>query len=73
MSAQAYPEDHPRHHTEQVKQRLQDLMDHLREDVAKVDAPQAEALFETSAEVLGGLKKAFEDFERKNEEAWRGR
>jgi len=28
-------------------------------------------MFETSAEVLGGLQKAFQDCERKNEGAWR--
>jgi hypothetical protein len=28
-------------------------------------------LFETTAEVLGGLRKAYDDFERKNEGAWR--
>jgi hypothetical protein len=29
------------------------------------------AMFETSAEVLGGLRKAFQDYEQKNEAAWR--
>jgi hypothetical protein len=29
-------------------------------------------MFETAAEVLGGLAKAFEDYEKKNEPAWRG-
>jgi len=28
-------------------------------------------MFETSAEVLGGLMKAFSDYEKKNEAAWR--
>jgi hypothetical protein len=28
------------------------------------------AMFETSAEVLGGLRKAFHDYEQKNEAAW---
>jgi hypothetical protein len=28
-------------------------------------------MFETAAEVLGGLSKAFSDYERKNEAAWR--
>jgi hypothetical protein len=27
--------------------------------------------FETTAEVLGGLRKAYDDFEKKNEGAWR--
>ena len=29
--------------------------------------PQLKAMFETSAEVLGGLEKAFKDYEKKNE------
>jgi hypothetical protein len=31
----------------------------------KVDEPQLKAMFETSAEVLGGLVKAFRDYEQK--------
>ncbi len=34
-----------------------------------MDEPQLKAMFETSAEVLTGLAKAFEDYERKNEAA----
>lgn len=62
---------HPRHHTQQMQTRLQEMMDHLREDINKVDEPQLKAMFETAAEVLGGLKKAFSDYEQKNESAWR--
>jgi hypothetical protein len=43
----------------------------LRQDIEKVDDPKLKAMFETSAEVLGGLVKAFLDYERKNESAWR--
>ncbi|HZP98136.1 MAG TPA: hypothetical protein VFB13_01245 [Reyranella sp.] len=61
----------PRHHTRQMKQRLQETVEHLRADVEKVDEPRLKAMFETSAEVLGGLVKAFSDYEKKNEAAWR--
>jgi uncharacterized membrane-anchored protein YhcB (DUF1043 family) len=64
--------DHdPRHHTQKMQRRLKETIDHLREDVEKVDEPQLKAMFETSAEVLGGLVKAFHDYEQKNEAAWR--
>ncbi len=64
--------DHdPRHHTQKMQARLKEIMDHLRQDVEKVDEPQLKAMFETSAEVLGGLIKAFRDYEQKNESAWR--
>ena len=65
-------ESDPRHHTQKMKVRLQETIDHLRSDVTKVDEPQLKAMFETSAEVLGGLVKAFTDYERKNEPAWKG-
>jgi hypothetical protein len=41
---------------------LDGVLKHCREDVAKVDEPKAQALFETTAEVLGGLKRAFEHY-----------
>ena len=66
-----YPESDPRHHTLKLKQMLNDAADHAREDVTKINDPKAQALFETSAEVLKGLVKAFDDFERKNEPAWK--
>ena len=50
---------------------MRQLIEHLREDVGKVTEPKAQALFETSAEVLTGLVKALEDYEKKSEAAWR--
>jgi FtsP/CotA-like multicopper oxidase with cupredoxin domain len=48
------PEDsNPRHHTQNMQERFRELIDHLREDVNKVFEPQLEAMFETSAEVIG--------------------
>ena len=63
----------PRHHTQKMQKALQDIKDHLRDDIEKVDVdePQLKAMFETAAEVLGGLIKAFHDYEQKNESAWR--
>jgi hypothetical protein len=61
----------PRHHTVKMQGRLQELVDRLRADTGEVDEPQLKAMFETSAEVLLGLKKAFSDYEQKNENAWR--
>jgi hypothetical protein len=54
-----------------MKLRLQEMVTPLREDIRKVDEPQLAAMFETSAEVLSGLVKAFDDYEKKNEAAWR--
>jgi|ThiBiot_300_plan_2_1041538.scaffolds.fasta_scaffold41256_2 hypothetical protein len=65
----AYPEDDPRHHTAKIKGMLDELIRHLREDTSKVDEPKAQAVFETTAEVLTGLKTAFEHYERGSEAA----
>lgn len=65
------PEDDPRRHTIKARQRPPKLGEHLRQDVGKIGDPRAEALFETAAEVLAGLQKAFVDFKARNEPAWR--
>ena len=61
----------PRAHTANVRSELRELIDHLREDVGKVDEPKAQALFETTAEVLTGLETAFRHYEEKSESAWK--
>ena len=60
--------ERPRHHTTAMKARLEVLIAHLRADVDKVDG-QFKAMFVTSAEAPG---KAFSDYVKKNERAWRG-
>jgi len=66
-----YPENDPRHHTLKLKQMLNDTATHAREDVSKISDPKAQALFETTAEVLKELVKAFEDFEQRSESVWK--
>jgi len=61
----------PRHHTAKFEDMLNDVIAHAREDVAKIDDPHARALFETTAEVLSGLVKAYEHFDSRAEQAWR--
>ncbi len=61
----------PKDHTANIRKEFKMLIEHLRGDVTKVDDPAAKALFETSAEVLIGLEKAFTDYEAKNEPAWK--
>lgn len=61
----------PLHHTRKIQKTFHDLKKHLREEIENVDETQLKAMLETAAEVLGGLQKAFHDYERKNEAAWR--
>jgi protease I len=60
----------PRHHTQKIKQLLNETAAHARQDVRRVPDPKAQALLETTAEALKGLAKAFDDYEEKREEAW---
>jgi hypothetical protein len=60
----------PKHHVQKMEQRLQEIRDHLREDIRKVDEPQFKAMFETAAEVIGGLTKASHDYLQGSEKAW---
>ncbi len=57
-------------HTPKVRQMMKDLVDHLKSDIEKIDNPQEKAIFETSAEVIGGLMKTLEHYEKKSEPAW---
>jgi hypothetical protein len=66
-----FAEGDPRHHTAKLKKMLSGIIEHARQDVGKVSDPKAQALFETTAEVLSGLEKAFEDFEHRAEPAWK--
>ena len=70
-AAHAKVESNPIHHTRKMSAEITQLRDHLREDIEKVDEPQFKAMFETAAEVLGGLAKAFKDYEQKSEAAWK--
>ncbi len=64
------PDNDPKRHTMQVRARLSELANHLREDVQKVDDPAFKALFETTAEVLTGLEKAVAGYETNTGNAW---
>jgi len=70
MSATETKSD-PRHHTANIKRMLNQVIEHVREDVEKVNDPKAQALFETTAEVLKGLLTAYDHYDSKSEPAWR--
>lgn len=60
-----------RRSTARIKELLSETVEYARSHATEVGDPKAQALFETTAEVLLGLRKAYEDFEMKNEAAWR--
>jgi hypothetical protein len=58
-------------HLANIRQKLHEIVVHLRRDTTVVDDPKAVALFETSAEVIEGLERAFDHFVEAAEPAWR--
>jgi hypothetical protein len=61
----------PTVHSGHIRDELSHLIEHLRKDVERVREPRFQALLETSAEVLLGLRKAFEHYDAHDETAWR--
>jgi hypothetical protein len=53
-----------------TKTQLDQLIAQVRQDIGQVEEPKAQALFETTAEVLIGLRKAYEDYAKGGEQAW---
>jgi len=61
----------PAVHAQNIHRMLQDLIDHTRQDIERVEEPRFQALLETTAEVLIGLQTAFTDYREGKEKAWR--
>ena len=68
--AEAAANENPRAYTQRMEKIFHDTAAELRSDVSGIHDPRARALFETAAEVLGGLEKAFHDYDKKAELAW---
>ncbi|MEK6703286.1 MAG: hypothetical protein AABZ53_13560 [Planctomycetota bacterium] len=64
------PESDPLRHTAHIRAMLVEIIAHARADVGKVDEPQAKAIFEMTAEVLLGVRKTYEDYEKRMERAF---
>jgi len=71
MNAENFPENDPLHHVAKIHRKLEELVNHCRGDIPKVSEPKAQVLFETSAEVLTGLKMAYEHYATEVEPAMR--
>lgn len=61
----------PNDYAKQIQSKLHALKQDLRQDIPIITDPKAQALLETSAEVIGGLERAFEHYENKSEHAWK--
>lgn len=58
-------------HATKISEELLALAAHLRRDIPLVEDTKAKALFETSAEVILGINKAFTDYLGKKESVWK--
>lgn len=57
-------------HAQNIAQQIYELKRYCHEETHEVTDPKAKALFETTAEVLAGLEKAYSDYQAENEGAW---
>jgi hypothetical protein len=67
--AELDPSD-PRAHTALMEKRFKETVSELRNAVKTLQDPRARALFETAAEVIGGLETAFHHYDKRDELAW---
>ncbi len=60
-----YRENNPDHHLTNIKAMLSDIIDHVRYDLEEVKEPEAQTLFNTTAEVLQGLVTVYSNYQGK--------
>ncbi len=58
-------------HAAHIMSLLQEAKQECREDMQRVSDPKAQALFETTAEVVEGLCNALNHYQQGSEEIWR--
>lgn len=70
MSTEKIFSNDPKEQAQKLENELYDLKTQCLHNAKKLSDPKAKALFETAADVLDGLEKAFSNFQAENEEAW---
>ena len=71
MRTETIPSSDPKVHARNIQQMLGEVIDHVRKDINLVNEPKAQTLFETTAEVLIGLRTAYKHYETGAEKAMR--
>ena len=72
MSSKTINSTDPKVHSGEIQHKLEDLVEYVRRDIANVSEPRFQALLETTAEVLIGLRTAFGDYSESKEKDWKG-
>jgi hypothetical protein len=70
MEFSKIPSTNPLTHAKNIEDILASLRSLCKSEVSVFHDPKARALLETSAEVLGGLERAFHDFLSKEDVGW---
>lgn len=60
----------PKEQAQLIAQSIYEVKLFCHEESTRVRDPKAQALFETTAEVLEGLEKAFSDYQSENVGGW---
>lgn len=71
MEFSTLPTASPIDHAKNIEDILASLKSLCRSEIDVFHDPKGKALLETTAEVLGGLEKAFHEFLSKNENVWK--
>jgi hypothetical protein len=71
MEFSIIPSQNPVEHAQNIEDILASLKALCRSETPIFHDPKGKALLETSAEVLGGLEKAFHDYLAKDHEVWK--
>ena len=71
MSTSIVESADPKVHSQNIQEMLDELITRSRRDIDQVKEPRFQALLETTAEVLTGLKTAFSDYSEGKEKAWK--
>lgn len=71
MEFSKIPSPNPIEHARNIEDILASLKSLCRNEINVFHDPKGKALLETSAEVLGGLQKAFHEYQLKDEEGWK--
>lgn len=70
MDFQSIKSTDPKEHAQNIEKYITQLKNFCHEEIGLVKEPKGKALFETTAEVLSGLEKAYSDYQSENEGAW---